>query len=99
MAANRKYVLLLLALTLLGCGSSVKEAALKVTVTRGTGAMSKCIQVVVRTPSGAETRSTPVDFAGKDSAVVGVAQGAFPSPVTLYAVGYSDSACMTIAAP
>ena len=97
MAANRRY--LFLALTLLGCGSSIKEAALKVTVTRGPDATSKCIQVVVRTPAGAETRSTPIDFDGKQSAVIGVVQGAFPSTVTLYAVGYSDTACMTVAAP
>ncbi|MFT3842660.1 MAG: putative metal-binding motif-containing protein [Myxococcaceae bacterium] len=80
---------------LCGCGGSSKQAALKVELTLGDGAVSKCVQLVIRTDAGSETRSTPVDFNGRKSVTVGVLQGALPGNVTLYAIGYSDLTCMT----
>ncbi len=99
MAARTRLLAWVFSCGLWACASHTSQAGLRVEVSLGAGATAKCVQVVVRDSAGAETRSSPVAMTGRQSAVVGVLQGKLPANVTVYALGYADEACTTVASP
>lgn len=83
----------------LSCSTASVDGALLALVDFGADTTSKCVQVVVRTREGTEVRSGPVVTDRKRPIKVGIAKAGLPDEVLVYAVGYSDSRCMTPTIP
>ena len=90
-----KRVALVLSGLWLGCSQPPPPGALMARVDFAGDTTAVCIEVVVRTPTGTEVRSRPVVTRRTQPVKVGIAKGSLPDGVVLYAVGYSDAACMT----
>lgn len=88
-----RFAILLLAAA--SCSAPPADGALLALVEFGAGSTSRCVQVVVRTPDGAETRSKPVVTDRSRAVKVGIARAGLPVEVVIYAVGYADEACKT----
>lgn len=84
---------------LASCSTATVDGALFVVVDYGADATARCIQVVVRTTEGTEVRSNPIVTNRTRPARVGIAKTGLPDEVPVYAVGFSDTACMTPTVP
>ena len=94
----KRTLWIMLAVLWASCSTRV-DGALVATVDFEAGTQSTCVQLLVRTNDGTEVRSDPMPTDRSRPLKIGIAKAGLPNELRVFAIGYSDSNCMTPTVP